>query len=101
MSSLRAGFTYLDLRSPLLHLVFAIAMGTAAAWLTVRRAGPQKEARQTARIASGLVVLAVAIQEVDALVVAFYYGLSAFVSLSISAYVADRVARRLMKSARP
>jgi len=30
-------------------------------------------------------------------IVAFYYGLAAFVSLSISAYAADRVARRLLR----
>ena len=97
MRSLREGFTYFDLGSPLLHLIFAIGIGAGAAWLTVRRGGTAEQARPTARIASGLSILVVAIQEVDAVIVAFYYGLSAFVSLSISAYAADRVARRLLR----
>ncbi len=97
MRSLREGFAYFDLRSPLLHLIFAIGFGAGAAALTVRRGGTAEQARQTARIASGLGILVVAIQEVDAFVVAFYYGLSAFVSLSISAYAADQFMRRLLK----
>ena len=96
MRSVREGFTYFDLRSPLLHLIFTIGFGTAAAALTVRRSGTARQARQTARIASGLGILVVAIQEVDAVIVAVYYGLSAFVSLSISAYAADRITRRLL-----
>ena len=97
MRSVREGFAYFDLRSPLLHILYAVLIGTAASWLAVRRGGTAEQARQTARIASGLGILVVAIQEVDAFVVAFYYGLSAFVSLSISAYAADRVARRLLR----
>ncbi len=97
MRSMREGFTYFDLRSPLLHLIFAIGIGAGAAALSVRRGGTAEQARQTARIASGLGILVVAIQEVDAVVVAFYYGLSAFVSLSISAYAADRLTRRLLR----
>jgi hypothetical protein len=96
MRSVREGFAYFDLRSPLLHLVFAIGFGAGSAWLTVRRGGTSVQARQTARIASGLGILVAAIQEVDAIVVAFYYGLSAFVSISISAYAADRFSRRLL-----
>lgn len=96
--SLREGLAYLDLRSPLLHLLFAIGFGAASAWLTARRGGTAEQARQTARIASGLSILVVAVQEVDALIVAFYYGLSAFVSLSISAYAADRLTRRLKRN---
>ncbi len=97
MRSVREGFAYFDLRSPLLHLLFAIGFGAGAAALTVRRGGTAAQARQTARIASGLSILVVALQEVDAVVVAFYYGLSAFVSLSISAYAADRFTRRLVR----
>jgi len=97
MRSVREGFTYFDLRSPLLHLIFAIGYGAGAAVLTVRRGGTPMQARQTARIASGLAILVVAIQEVDAVIVAFYYGLSAFVSLTISAYSADRFTRRLLR----
>ncbi|MFQ5942261.1 MAG: hypothetical protein ACE5JF_01785 [Anaerolineales bacterium] len=97
MSSLREGFTYFDLRSPALHLFFATSIGAAAAWVIVRLGRTPEQARQTARIALGLSVLAAAVQEVDAVVVAFYYGLSAFVSLSISAVVADRVTRRLLR----
>ncbi len=97
MRSAREGFAYFDLRSPLLHILYAVLIGTAASWLAVRRGGTPERARQTARIASGLGILVVAVQQVDAVVVAFYYGLSAFVSLSISAYAADRVARRLLR----
>ncbi|GMR09183.1 MAG: hypothetical protein BMS9Abin28_0001 [Anaerolineae bacterium] len=97
MRSVREGFAYFDLSSPLLHLIFAIGLGAGAAWLTVRRGGTAEQARPTARIASGLSILVVAVQEVDAVIVAFYYGLSAFVSLSISAYAADRVARQLFR----
>jgi hypothetical protein len=97
MRSLREGFAYFDLRSPLLHVFYAVLMGAAASWLVVRRGGTPEQARQTARIASGLAILVVAIQEVDAVIVAFYYGLSAFVSLSISAYAADRFTRRLLR----
>jgi hypothetical protein len=81
----------------LLHVIYAIGFGAGAAVLTVRRGGAAEQARQTARIASGLGILVVAIQEVDAVVVAFYYGLSTFVSLSISAYAADRFTRRLLR----
>ena len=97
MRSVREGFAYFDLRSPLLHILYAVLIGTAASWLTVRRGGTAEQARQTARIALGLGILVVAVQQVDAVIVAFYYGLSAFVSLSISAYTADRVARRLLR----
>jgi len=97
MRSVREGFAYFDLRSPLLHLIFAIGFGAGAAWLTVRRGGTAEQARGSARIASGLGILVVAIQEVDAVVVAFYYGLSAFVSLSISAYAAGRFTRRMLR----
>ncbi len=96
MRSVREGFTYFDLRSPLLHLIFTIGFGAGAAWLTVRRGGTAEQARGSARIASGLGILVVAIGEVDAVVVAFYYALSAFVSLSISAYAADRFTRRML-----
>jgi hypothetical protein len=98
LRSLREGFAYLDLRSPALHLLFAIGIGIGSAWLTIRRAGTAEQSRQTARIASGIGILVVAVQQVDALVVAFYYGLSAFVSLSISAYIADRATRRMLRS---
>ncbi|MFQ5921423.1 MAG: hypothetical protein ACE5M4_01125 [Anaerolineales bacterium] len=97
MRSVREGFAYFDLRAPLLHLIFAIGFGVVAAWLTARRGGTPEQARQTARIALGLNILVIAVQELDAVVVAFYYGLSAFVSLSISAYAADRMARRLRR----
>ena len=97
MRSVREGFAYFDLRSPLLHILYAVLIGTAASWLAVRRGGTAEQARQTARIALGLGILVVAVQQVDAVIVAFYYGLSAFVSLSISAYVADWVARRLLR----
>jgi len=97
LRSVQEGFAYFDLRAPLLHLIFAIALGAGAAWLTVRRGASAEQARPTARIASGLSILVVAVQEVDAVIVAFYYGLSAFVSLSISAYAADRVVRRLLR----
>ncbi len=97
MRSVREGFAYFDLRSPLLHLLFAVGFGAGSAWLTVRRGGTAEQARGSARIASGLGILVVAIQEVDAIVVAIYYGLSAFVSLSISAYAADRFTRRMLR----
>jgi hypothetical protein len=97
MRSVREGFAYFDLRSPLLHILYVVLIGTAASWLAARRGGTAEQARQTARIASGLGILVVAVQQVDAVVVAFYYGLSAFVSLSISAFAADRVARRLLR----
>ncbi len=97
MRSVREGFAYFDLRSPVLHLLFAVGFGAASAWLTVRRGGTEEQARGSARIASGLGILVVAIREVDAVVVAFYYGLSAFVSLSISAYAADRFTRRMLR----
>lgn len=98
LRSLREGFVYLDLRSPVLHLLFAVVLGIAAAWLTTRRRGKPEQARRIARIALGLSILAVAVQEVDAMIVAFYYGISAFVSLSISAYAADRMVRRLQRN---
>ena len=97
MRSVREGFAYFDLRSPLLHILYAVLLGTAASWLVVRRGGTAEQARQTARIALGLGILVVAVQQVAAVVVAFYYGLSAFVSLSISAYAADWVARQLLR----
>ena len=97
LRSVGEGFAYFDLRSPLLHLIFAIGIGAGAAWLTVRRGGTAQMARPTARIALGLSILVVLVQQVDAVVVAFYYGLSAFVSLSISAFAADRVARWLLR----
>jgi hypothetical protein len=97
MRSVREGFAYFDLRSPVLHLTFAVGFGAASAWLTVRRGGTAEQARGSARIASGLGILVVAIREVDAVVVAFYYALSAFVSLSISAYAADRFTRRMLR----
>lgn len=97
MRSVREGFAYFDLRSPVLHLIFAVGFGAASAWLTIRRGGTAEQARGSARIASGLGILVVAIREVDAVVVAFYYGLSAFVSLSISAYAADRFTRRMLR----
>ncbi len=94
MRSVREGFAYFDLRSPLLHLIFAVGFGAGSAWLTARRGGTAEQARGSARIASGMGILVVAIQEMDAVVVAFYYALSAFVSMSISAYAADRFIRR-------
>ena len=97
MRSVREGFAYFDLRSPLLHLVFAVGFGAGAAWLTVRRGGTAEQARGSARIASGLGILVVAIQEVDAVIVAFYYALSAFVTVSISAYAANRLTRRMLR----
>ena len=97
MRSVREGFAYFDLRSPVLHLLFAVGFGAASAWLTVRRGGTAEQARGSARIASGLGILMVAIREVDAVVVAFYYALSAIVSLSISAYAADRFTRRMLR----
>ena len=97
MRSVREGFAYFDLRSPLMHMLFAVGFGAGSAWLTVRREGIAEEARGSARVASGLGILVVAIREVDAVVVAFYYALSAFVSLSISAYAADRFTRRLLR----
>ena len=100
MRSVREGFAYFDLRSPVLHLIFAVGFGAGSAWLTARRGGTAEQARGSARIASGLGILVVAIQEVDAVVVAFYYALSAFVSLSISAYAADRFTRRMLRAQR-
>ena len=97
LTSLREGFTYFDLRTPLLHVLYAVLIGAAASWLVVRQDGSPEQARQTTRIALGLSILVIALQEVDAVIVAFYYGLSAFVSLSISALVADRVTRRLLR----
>jgi hypothetical protein len=97
LSSLREGFTYFDLRTPLLHVLYAVLIGAAASWLVVRQDGSPEQARQTTRIALGLSIIVIALQEVDAIIVAFYYGLSAFVSLSISAYAADRFTRRLLR----
>ncbi len=97
LSSLREGFTYFDLRTPLLHVLYAVLIGAAASWLVVRRDGSPEQARQTTRIALGLSIIVIALQEVDAVIVAFYYGLSAFVSLSVSAYAADRFTRRLLR----
>ncbi len=97
LSSLREGFTYFDLRTPLLHVLYAVLIGAAASWLVVRQDGSPEQARQTTRIALGLSIIVIALQEVDAVIVAFYYGLSAFVSLSISAYAADRFTRRLLR----
>ena len=97
MRSVREGFAYFDLRSPALHQIFAVGYGAGSAWLTARREGTAEQARGSARIASGLGILVVAIQEVDAVVVAFYYALSAFVSLSISAYAADQFTIRMLR----
>ena len=97
LTALREGFTYFDLRTPLLHVLYAVLMGAAASWLVARQDGSPEQARQTTRIALGLSIFVIALREVDAVIVAFYYGLSAFVSLSISALVADRVTRRLLR----
>jgi hypothetical protein len=100
LSSLREGFTYFDLRTPLLHVSYAVLIGAAASWLVARQDGSPEQARQTTRIALGLSIFVIALQEVDAVIVAFYYGLSAFVSLSISALVADKITRRLLRPQR-
>jgi hypothetical protein len=89
---LTEGFIYFDWRSPLAHLVFAISLGLISAWIVIRRDMPLDAAAQIGRLAGAVNVMAVAILEVDAVVVGFYYLISGYVSVMVISYTARRAA---------
>ncbi len=97
LRSLREGFIYFDARSPLLHVLYTVALGMAAGGLSSRQTGTARDARLMARVAVGLGILVVAVREIDAFTVALYYAISAFVSLMIGAFAAEKTARYLVR----
>lgn len=96
LRSITAGFRYFDWRSPLYHLLFAIALGVAAASASRALLGRPPNERQgiwSARVASAINLIAAGVGQVDALIVLMYFLISSFISITVSAYAAARVAR--------
>jgi hypothetical protein len=99
--SITGGFRYFDWQSPLIHLLFAIGLGICAAFsnraLGVIRPD-EGSAILSARIASGMNLAVASLAQVDALIVLIYFLIASFISITISAYAAARVARVWSKS---
>jgi phage shock protein PspC (stress-responsive transcriptional regulator) len=96
LRSITGGFRYFDWQSPLIHLIFAIAIGLVAtgANRVIRTRRPhERSAIRSARIASAISLAAAGLAQVDALIVLVYFLIASFISLTVSAYAAARAAR--------
>ncbi len=91
------GFLYYDRRSPLLHLLFAAALGSAAAAATWpgRPGSRPSEAARAGGLAALVNLLPPAPQEVDTLMVGVFYLAAAYVSLWVARRVAVAWPRRI------
>jgi hypothetical protein len=89
------GFAYFDWRSPLFHALFASFLGVLAAvvvWFSSRHHFTGERARLAGRIAAAINVGVVAILQVDALVVGFWYLMAGAMSFFLTSFVAGRIA---------
>ena len=93
-------FLYFNWSALLWHALFAALLGLLVVlllrWLTdgYTMTG---DAAQAATIASAINLAIVALTEVDALMVAFWYLMASFISYTITTSIARQLARRLLK----
>ncbi|MFQ5398333.1 MAG: hypothetical protein ACE5E7_01920 [Anaerolineae bacterium] len=90
------GFTYFDWRAPLFHALFALFLGGLAAlasgFLDRERSVSPEEAGRAGRIAAVINVGSVALLQVDAVIVAFWYFMAGLISVFLTAAAARRAA---------
>ncbi len=97
------GFAYFDWRSPLIHAVYAVALGASAA--VILRLGQTgrslaEDGARSARIAGTISVAVVGLLEVDAVAVALWYALGGFLSVALASY-SGRLAARILTGLAP
>lgn len=95
--ALRGGFLYLNWRGVAWHLLFILllvflAVGISRFWLPN---GQREEIKMATvvRLAAALNIAVVAMTEVDAIVVGFWYAMAGYVSVILAGVVANQVAK--------
>ena len=99
----RGSFLYLNWRGlvwPLLFFGFIALLTTILLYFLGSNQGWEvDDARGAARLATGIIVGVVAITEVDAVIVAFWYLLAGFVAILITGFISGQIARIFLNSA--
>lgn len=95
--ALRGSLLYLNWRGVVWHLLFilflvVLVVGIVRFWLPLTQR-QEILLGTAARVAAVLNVTAVAITEIDAIVVAFWYGMAGFISVFVTGLVAEGVAK--------
>ena len=90
---------YFNWQAPLWHFLFAVGLGALSVvllkFLPGKRPFPFNAPLITARIAAAINILVVVLLQVDAVVVALYYAIAGFISISISSFVAGKIGAKM------
>lgn len=94
---IQGGFLYFNWRGLVYHLLFAVLLGVLAVvvlWLlSGRQSVDPAAAVRAGRLAAIVNVTAVALTEVDAFIVGFWYVAAGLISAYINGFVAGQIAR--------
>jgi hypothetical protein len=96
LNRLTQGFAYFDWRSPLFHALFAVLLAmlaTITTWFMRKEHFSEEGVRRVARIAAAINIGVVAILQVDAVIVAFWYLIAGVMSFYLTSFAAGKTVR--------